>query len=176
MPVLMPFTENGLSVHFPDNNTFRLSDCRAHIAIKSKSVKEMDIGWFDTVSNTLWLVELKAFHNPDNILHSTKDLSKSAIVDRVIEDLLLKSIHTICQVNTDRADTMSCLPQPLEKSTFIKVVHLIRTMPGQDDYLNPMQDKLRVKLSPLIAIFNIHSVTIISYDNAVSKNLLPWVV
>lgn len=176
MPIPMPFEENGVRVHFPDNNTFRLGDCQAHIVIKGKGVKEMDIGWLDTASNTLWLVELKAFNNPANILHQPKDLSDQTIVEAVLDELLRKSIHTICQVNTDRAGTQSCTGQVIANDTAIKLVHLVRTMPGQDTYLDPMQDSIRAKLSPYIAIYNIDAVAIVSYDFAVANHLLGWIV
>mgnify|MGYP001213422668 CR=1 FL=1 len=176
MPLPMPFEENGVRVDFPDANNFRLSDCEAYKAIKSKGVKEMDIGWFDTTSNTLWLVELKGFHNPANIKHQPKDLSNPTIVGSVMEELLDKSIHTICQVTTDRAGTKSCVGQPIADDTAIKIVHLIRVMPGQDAYLDPMQDAIRNKLRPFIAIYNIGAVAVISYDYAVSNRLLNWII
>ncbi|MGI9159080.1 MAG: hypothetical protein ACR2K1_04930 [Saprospiraceae bacterium] len=83
MPVPMPFEENGIRIHFPDSNSFRLSDCQAYLAIKSRGVKEMDIGWFDTARNTLWLVELKAFYHKENLLYQPKDLSKPGIIGAV---------------------------------------------------------------------------------------------
>lgn len=172
----MPFAENGIRVHFPDNNSFRLSDCQAYITISGKGVKEMDIGWFDLNTNTLWLVELKAFNDPNNIRYTPKDLSNQDIVEDVIRELLGKSIHTICQISTNRAGTQSCMSVPISLDTTINLVYLIRTMPGQDVYLNHMQDKLRTDLKPFIAIFNIAAIAVISYDYAVANRLLNWIV
>ncbi len=176
MPIPMPFDENGVRVHFPDNNTFRLGDCPAYIAIKSQCVTEMDIGWLETATNTLWLVELKAFHNPAMPLYAPKDLSDTAIADKIFDNLLGKSIHTICQVNTNRSNTQACIGHPIANNTSIRLVHLVKTMPGQDIYLTPLGDKLRDKLRPYIAIFNIAGVAIVSYDLAVANRLLPWII
>lgn len=176
MPTPMPFEENGVRVNFPDTNHFRLSDCQAHIILSGRGVKEMDIGWYDTTANTLWLVEMKGYYNPANPRHQPKDLSDQDIVDNMLEELVGKSIHTICQLTTDRAGTKSCVAQPITDDTAIKLVHLIRVMPGQDAYLNPLQDAIRAKLSPYIAIYNIAAVTIISYDLAVANRLLSWIV
>ncbi|MEK7255389.1 MAG: hypothetical protein AAB316_11635, partial [Bacteroidota bacterium] len=83
---------------------------------------------------------------------------------------------TICQISTDRAGTQSCVGLPIANDTTINLVHLIRVMPGQDAYLNPMQDAIRAKLSPYIAIYNIAAVAVISYDFAVANNLIGWII
>lgn len=176
MPVPMPFEENGVRVNFPDANNFRLSDCRAYQAISGQGVKEMDIGWWDLAGNTLWLVELKGYYNPANPLHQQRDLSDSSIVSSVLEELFRKSVHTICQISTGRAGTQACTGGILNDTMAVRLVHLIRTMPGQDAYLNPLQDDLRAKLRPYIAIYNIASVVIVSYDHAVANNLLRWII
>ncbi len=176
MPVPMPFEENGVRVHFPDDNTFRLSDCDAYIAIKSKRVKEMDICWFDLDNHTLWLVELKAFFNPANPQYKNKDMAESGIIESVMAELLDKSIHTICQVNSDRAGTKSCIGHPVGVHTSIKLVHLVKTMPGQDTYLNQVQDQLRKEIRPYSAIFNIESVVVLSYEWARNNQILSWIV
>jgi len=132
--------------------------------------------WFDSYSNTLWLVELKAFDNPENVKYKSQDLSDIKIVDYWLSELVDKSIHAICMSNTNRSLTQSCMPIIPENDTKINVVHLLKVIPGQDAYLNPMQDKLRTRLKAYSAIFNISGISIISYDFAVSSHLLTWIV
>ncbi len=172
----MPLEENGVRVHFPDSNYFQLSTCSAYQAISGQGVKEMDIGCLDTTNNILWLVEMKGYYHPSNARHLPKDLSKATEVDNILDELCTKSIHTLCQITTTRAGTKSCIGQVIPDQTSIKLVYLIRTIPGQETYLNPMQDALRAKLKSFIAIYRIDAVTIIDYDYAVSQQLLSWVV
>lgn len=168
--------ENGVCVQFMDSNYFEFSKCAAHIAIKAKGVKETDVCWFDVNKDTLWLIELKAFDNPDNPKYQQQDLTKPDRVTYWLDELTTKSIHATAMVLTNRANTQSCVPHPITDSTKIRIVHLVKVMKGQDEYLSPMQDVLRHNLKPYSAIFKIDSIGIISYDFAVERKLLPWVV
>jgi hypothetical protein len=168
--------ENGVKVKFPDDNDFQFGNCAAYKKIKSQGVKETDVGWFDTHNNILWLVELKAFDNQENKKFKPQDLSNPIIIDYWLSELVDKSIHAVCMSNTNRSLTQSCLPFTPDHATKIKIVHLIKVIPGQDSYLNPMQDKLRLKLKAYSAIFNISSISIVSYDLAVHNRLLNWIV
>ncbi len=47
------FTENGISVEFPNNDYFQFEKCAEYIKIKHLDVKEMDYGWFDANKSTL---------------------------------------------------------------------------------------------------------------------------
>lgn len=172
----MPFEENGIRVHFPDSNYFQLSTCAAYQAISGQGVKEMDIGWLDTSNNVLWLVEMKGYYHPSNAKYFPKDLRISSVVDSLLNELYTKSIHTLCQIYTNRAGTKSCVGQVISDQATLKLVYLIRTIPGQETYLNPMQDAIRAKLKPFIAIYRIDAITIVSYDYVVSQQLLSWVV
>ena len=168
--------ENGVKVRFPDDNDFQFGNCTAYKKIKSQGVKETDVGWFDTYNNILWLVELKAFDNQDNIKFKTQDLSNPILIDYWLSELVDKSIHAVCMANCNRSLTQSCLPFTPDYETVIKIVHLVKVIPGQDTYLNPLQDKLRLKLRAYSAIFNISSISIVSYDLAVQNRLLNWIV
>jgi hypothetical protein len=154
--------ENGVKVRFPDNNYFQFGACIPYQKIKGHGVKETDICWFDTNNDTLWLVELKAFDNPANLKYQTQDLSDSNRVEYWLTELANKSIHSICMSLTNRSATQSCMPSIPNNNTKIRIVHLLKVMPGQESYLDPMQDKLRNSLKPYTAIFNISAISIIS--------------
>ncbi len=169
--------ENGVKVEFPDANYFQFGTCPAYLRIKGKGVKETDVCWFDIASDALWLIELKAFDNPLNPKFLPQDLSISTTVDHWLNELKDKSIHAVSMVLTNRSGTHSCLPflHP-NINTTIKIVHLVKVLPNQDTYLNPMQDKLRQNLKAYQAIFNIDSIMIISYDFAIKNSLISWIV
>jgi hypothetical protein len=98
------------------------------------------------------------------------------MIGAVLNELLDKSIHAICMVHSNRAGTQSCVGQPIAENTRINLVHIIRTMPGQDTYLNPLQDELRQKLNPYLAIFAVSGVVVLSYDLARTNGALGWIV
>ena len=172
----MTLAENGVSVSFPDNNYFQFGSCPAYLALKGQSVKEMDICWFDTKENVLWAVELKSFDNPANLKHIQSNLNDKNIVAGRIEELYKKSVHTLCMLETDRSDTQSCIATGMSSATKFRLVHLINVIPGQETFLSFMQDELRARLKPLLAIFNVESFSIIPYNIAKGGNLLPWIV
>ncbi len=168
--------ENGVKVQFPDKNYFQFSICPAYNNISGKGVKETDVCWFDSNANTLWLVELKSFDNPSNPKYLQQDLSNSSRVEYWLTELKDKSIHSVSMVLTNRSNTQSCMTILPDNNTIINIVHLVKVMSGQEVFLNPMQDELRKNLKAYQAIFNVKSITIISYDFAISNKLLPWIV
>jgi hypothetical protein len=172
----MIIEENGVRVSVPDDNYFQFGKCDAYIAINGQDVKEMDVCWYETGTDTLWLVELKAFDNPANVKYQQQDLNNPQIVEYWLSELEKKTIHAVCMSTINRSQTQSCMTQIPTNSTKIKVVHLLKVIPGQDSYLNPMQDMLRAKLRPYSAIFNISGISVISYDYAVQRNLLNWII
>ena len=168
--------ENGVKVKVPNDNYFQFGKCPAYISINGQGVKETDVCWYETGSDTLWLVELKAFNNPGNVLYKPQDLTDTNVVEYWLTELAGKTIHAICMSTTNRSRTQSCMTTIPTNDTKIKVVHLLKVIPGQDSYLDPMQDRLRSMLRPYSAIFNISGISIISYDFAVQRQLLNWIV
>ena len=173
---MMPHSENGVKVHFPDNNYFFFGNCAAYKAISAHSVKEMDICWLDTALNTLWCVELKAFDDPGNAKFLQQDLSNGGIVKYWIDELYKKTLHTLCMLETDRSKTNSCIVQGINDQTIFKLVHLINVVHGQETLLQFIQDELKIMLKPILAIYNVHSLTVIPYSLAKNKAILPWIV
>ncbi len=88
------YTENGITVQFA-SNYFQFAECEYYKKINWAGVKEMDFGWFDITNNTLWLIELKGYINPNpqNTRFKETDISQPNIIKQKINELLLKSIH-----------------------------------------------------------------------------------
>ena len=173
---MMPHSENGVTVDFPDNNYFFFGDCPAYRTIKSQSVKEMDVCCLEAATNTLWCVELKAFTDPSNAKFANQDLTSTGIIEYWIEELYKKSLHTLCMLETNRSNTKSCVVNGIVDQTTFKLVHLINVLAGQETMLQFVQDKLNIILKPIKAIFNVKSVTVIPYSMARNKSMLPWIV
>lgn len=169
----MPHTENGITVNFPDNNYFQFEGCNAYQNISSHGVKEMDFGWYDVNTNTCWLIELKGYHNPLNPNHQVVDLSSSIEMEKRLKELINKSIHSICMIETERAQTKNCMPFIINNQTAIKLVHVISVRQEQRSYLNFMQDSMRTAFQPFKAIFNVASIAIIDYTQA--QRFFSWI-
>ncbi len=172
MPV---FTENGVSVNF-STNYFQFGECSEYRKISGLGVKEMDFGWLDTNNETLWLIELKGYINPNptNTRFQETDLSQQNIIDAKINELLLKSIHSVCMLDNKRSKTKNCIAPSFNSTSKIKLVHILNIKQEQIDYLNVMKDKLEREFEAYKAIFNVSSILIIDYETA--KKVLNFVV
>jgi hypothetical protein len=58
----MPITESSITLNFPDNNYFRLGDCEGY-KILQNHFAEMDVCWYDSTKDILYLIELKNWGN-----------------------------------------------------------------------------------------------------------------
>jgi hypothetical protein len=174
--IAMPLTEHGVSVHFPDNNYFQFGSCIAYRAIMSMSVKEMDICWLDVTNNILWAVEMKAFDNPANVKHIQQDLSQQNIIKHWINELYIKSVHTLSMLSTNRSGTLGCAMAKINDQTTFKLVHLLNFVPGQESYAPFIQDQLKALLKAYLAIFRVESVSVIPYNIYRGGGLIPWIV
>lgn len=172
----MPHTENGITVHFPDTNYFQFEGCPAYITIKGNGVCEVDFVWWQRANNTLWMVELKGFYDPANPMHSPPDLSNKAKAEKILEKLYDKSVHTLCMIENNRANTSACHGLPITSQTTYKIVHLLRVHPSHATYLQPLSDELKLRLKTFKALYNVSSIAIVDYDRVVSGAIpLPFV-
>ena len=172
MPI---FTENGVSVNF-DTNYFQFEKCYEYRKISGHRVKEMDFGWLDKDNETLWLIELKGYINPDptNRTFQETDLSQQNIIEAKIDELLLKSIHSVCMLDNNRSKTKNCIVSGFNSTSKIKLVHILNIKHEQIDYLNVMKDRLEREFEAYKAIFNVKSILIIDYETA--KTVLNFIV
>ncbi|GAA4144419.1 MULTISPECIES: hypothetical protein [Sphingobacterium] len=173
---MMPYSENGVTVHFPNEDYFFLSECEAYDKLKSFGVKEMDVCWLDKASNVLWMVELKAFDHAENVHFRQVDLSSKDVIEYWLNELFLKSVHTLGMIETNRSGTKKCLIPGIALDTEYKIVHIINVMHGQEEYLSFMKDRLQSQLEPYIKIFNVDSISIIPYNSAKNQKLLKWII
>ena len=136
----------------------------------------MDVCWLNINENTLWMVELKAFDHPRNTLFLQQDISDTTIFDYWLNELYLKTTHTLCMLETDRSGTRQCLVGGIQADTAYKVVHLINVAQGQEEYLSFLKDKLQDLLRPYIHLFNVSSINVLPYAMAKKEKWLPWIV
>lgn len=169
------FTENGISVNF-SSNYFQFENCSEYKKISGLGVKEMDFGWIDTTNDVLWLIELKGYINPNpqNMRFQETDLSQPNIIEQKINELLLKSIHSVCMIDNQRSDTKNCIPINYNSDLKIKLIHILNIKKEHIVHLNGMSAKLNSEFAAYKAIFNIDTIIVIDYDSA--KKLLSFVI
>lgn len=173
---MMPFEENGVKVHFPDENYFQLGECEEYRRINGYGVKEMDICWHQEETDVLWFVELKAFDNPTNDMHIANDLSINDTVDYWLKELERKAIHMLGMFDSKRTAVQPCIPAGIGASTTFKLVFLINPIPGQETHLQTFQDQLRVILRPVLKIHNVSTMTVIPYNLYKNSGEVEWIV
>src|SRR5690606_38556299 len=122
----------------------------------------------------LWIIELKAFYNPDNPRHIPTDLRDQSIIEIKLNELYTKSVHTLCMLETDRSNTQNCKTIRINRDTDFKLIHIISVYPGHEEYLSPMQDKLKDLLKPYLKIFRVSTCTILPYSLYRNSSLIPW--
>ena len=174
----MPYThtENGVTVTFPDTNYFQFAGCPAYTAINSQGVKEMDFIWWQGANDILWMIEMKGYCNPVNRRHQATDLSDKTTSDKKLEELYTKSVHTLCMLQNNRANTDACCHFPIPLNATYKIVHLLHVHPTHETYLSPLSTVLNNRLKTFKALYNVSSVAIVSYQRAVSGAIpLPFV-
>lgn len=168
----MPHCENGVCVDFSNMQYFQFENCQGYIAIKSHGVKEMDFGLQE--KGLLWLIELKSYFDLSNPKHQSTDISRVDIFEEKLEKFTQKAIHSLAMLFGSRINTQSCLKKSITKNTRLKLVYIVSVESRYTLHLQPLGDKLRQKLKPYIALYNIDSVTVLDYTNA--KKSLKWVV
>lgn len=171
----MTIEEHGIILEFPDDNFFQFQNCDEYRRISGDGVKEMDVCWLESERNILWIIEMKAFHNPDNPRHIPTDLTDQNIIDKKLKELYSKSIHTLCLLETNRSGTQHCFTVPISDDTCFKLIHIISVAPGQEIFLAQMKDKLRDMLKPYLKIFRVNTCIVIPYSLYRGDPLFPWI-
>ncbi len=70
--------DSGLVINFPDENYTKIDENKYFENFSSlfKNFKVMDCAWLENENNTLWLIELKNYYNPDNEQYTTTNISE----------------------------------------------------------------------------------------------------
>lgn len=126
--------EGNLQLVFQDTNWTKI-DSNAYADTCGKfsglfdGFKLMDCSWFNRMTNTLWLIEVKQFYNPENPRHQDKDLQQQATINQLIGDLLQKSIATLLLLN-ERNKTSACFPEGATKAKDTKIASILIVKAG----------------------------------------------
>lgn len=177
----MTITESSITLDFPDNNCFRFEKCKGYKDIQN-NFKEMDVCWYEQITDTLYIIELKDWK--DGKLIEERDPSVSAqqikemkegISKFQINTLVKKSVDTVCMfmsVLLERpyaSNIQACAPFQISKSTKIKLLSIINWTNSDISYIANVNTEYRAKMNPYAKLFGIQTFLVMTKNQAVQK-------
>jgi hypothetical protein len=180
----MTIQESSITLNFPDNNCFRFENCKGHKDLQF--VKEMDACWYEQVTDTLYIVELKNWEN--NNLNEENDPNFSAekiqaMKDGIkysrIEQLFEKSLHSVCMFMSIllekpySANIQACSPFLITKTTKIKLLTIINWTSNDVSYIATINAAYKSRFKSFAKLFDISAFLVMTKEQAAQR--FSWV-
>ena len=181
----MPITESGITLNFPDSNYFRFQDCQGYKDIQH-NFKEMDVCWYEEATDTLYIIELKDWHNgrlieeddPNSIPQQINE-TKSNISKSNIDKLVKKSIDSICMFMSILLEKpystkiQLCSPFNINKETKIKLLSIINWTNPDVTYIANVNTAYKSKFKSYARLFAINTYLVMTKEQA--SNIFNWI-
>jgi hypothetical protein len=97
----MIITESSITLDFPDNNCFRFEKCKGYKDIQN-NFKEMDVCWYEQITDTLYIIELKDWKDGKLMEENDPNISAQQIKE-------MKEGISKFQINTQRVYVFVCV-------------------------------------------------------------------
>jgi hypothetical protein len=177
----MPFTESEITLNFPDENYFCFENCTAYKDISNSGIKEMDAGWFDIKTKTLYLIELKDFSKAGDFSKVDDENGKGDKKETALGragGLVKKAADSTAMINSILLKTnwgkalQSNLPCSFDKSYkvwLISIIHINTADQNQTANLSLLNDKFNSFFKGYRQIFNIDFAAVLSHEQAKKK-------
>jgi hypothetical protein len=170
--------ESGFKITVPSATSFRLSESPAYKALSGLSLKEMDVGWWDSETKKIILVELKGFEIWKEFDKSTETAHGHlmAVLNGKATDTLLMLAATWVGTNTGNR-LQASLPSEAHRypgEGNIKLIFLIDTPLSRRALLSPMKDAVNKELAGRMRLFGVRNVILVDLETA-QKMALPIV-
>ncbi len=154
--------ESGLEFEFEDSNCLDLEKCDTYVDIKSKSIKMCEFVFIKNGS-IIFLEAKSSFSRPENAENFEKNIS----------DIVSKMHNAVSLFSGISLKRPYSKPTTLPKNLILnggESVYCILIVTGfEDEWLIPIQDALRIKLSALSKTFSIANVLAINEKTAISR-------
>lgn len=174
----MSITESGITLNFPDNNYFRFEDCQGYNEIQD-NFKEMDVCWYEQATDTLYVIELKDWHDGKLIEENDPNISSQKILE-IKESISKSNINILVKKSVDSVSmfisillgtTFSqkiqfCAPFTITNNTNIKLLSIINWTNPDVTYISTVNTAYRSKFSPYAKLFNIKAYIVMTKDQA----------
>lgn len=157
----MPHTESGITVNFPTPDYYQFEACQHYKQVSGRSIKEMDFIWYEKANKTVWLIELKGFFDPNNEKHQPTDLSIKEVIEKKLNELETKAIHSLIMLTTKRTQLHTCVDFNLTRQK-IKIAFVLEMVPQQVSYLTYISDTLKDRIKTYATLFDIESIIVVN--------------
>jgi hypothetical protein len=181
----MPITESSISLNFPDSNHFRFQDCDGYKEIQN-NFKEMDVCWYDTINDVLYLIELKDWSDgklleeadPSYPAAKLEELKKKITLHRISE-LVKKSIDSSSMFISSllgrpyAAKIELCMPFRISKDTEIVLLSVINWTNPDTSYISTINSEYKSRFQSYAKLFGIKSSVVLTKEKA--KTIFSWI-
>lgn len=167
-------TESGMTFALQKGQYFRFEQAKAYQSIKAFSVTEMDLCYVE--GDTLFLVELKRFYDPQNPKFIPKNISVDDIIEELKASFYKNAWHSLAMLAQNRSNTQTCmagLARPIDfEKCQIKLIFILIIEPNKD--ILPLHKEIAQKLKDVKALFRVDSIAVLDY--AMAKTFYPdWI-
>ena len=167
--------ESGFKVTLYKENSFRFCESPAYQRLSGLSLKEMDIGWWDTTNSKLILLELKGieiWQGFDKSKDTAHDYLVKSLKGKVTDVLLmLAAVWVKTEIGKEIKTSMPSHIHQYQGDGSVKLIFLIDTPASRKSLLLPVKDSINKELAGRVRVFGIKHVTLIDFDIAQKMGL-----
>lgn len=180
----MHLKESSITLEFPDNNYFRICDCKEYR--KLNGIREMDICWYDKNENKLFLIELKDWGNasideegdksiPQNII----DEKKKGIEKYRVKNLFEKSIDSMSIFSSILLDR-SCgrriqndIPFEIDSETKFILISIVNWSDNDESYISNVNTSYKSKFNSYAKLFGVTKYLVLT--KRIAMKYFSWI-
>lgn len=164
----MPYKESQITFDLTGYEYFAFENCPGYQIRSAHQLGEMDLGWYDSSNQHLYIAELKDY---SEWLKADDPKLGQRIVEMFHKSLSVIAMLTAVRSGAAIADTIAaCLPPSWPQANPVHLLHIIHCRPQDEDKLQIMKDKLRDFMKDqYLKLFNIESCTIMSHRQAIKS-------
>ncbi len=167
--------ESGFKVTLSKENSFRFCESPAYQRLSGLSLKEMDIGWWDTTNSKLILLELKGidiWQGFDKYKDTAHDYLVKSLKGKVTDVLLmLAAVWVKTEIVKEIRTSMPTHIHQYQGDGSVKFIFLIDTPASRKSLLPPVKDAINKELAGRVRLFGVKHVTLIDFDIAQKMGL-----
>ena len=182
MPNPITINESNITLTFPnEEQVFRFQDCQEYKELQS--IQEMDVCWYDTPNNELYLIELKDWG--DGVLEKKKNgtlntvqlentITKSRISNLVGKKKDSTLMLSAILLGTNHGQKMhESMPFQINDETTFRFINIINWTKSDTTYINSINSKCKTNFAGCRQLFSLR--TPVTMTKAQAMQRFDWV-
>lgn len=166
---LTAYIESGLKIELDSAISFRLADTKFYRARSGLHLKEMDFGWWDNETRTLWLLEVKGEETWESDSH---EQLIPTLQKKIVDSLLM--LTAMWSGRSPGSELSLELPEPVRISSQVDQIRLVVVIPTpakRKPLLSAVGTKLNQLVCGEIGLFGIRRVSVLDAGSAITRGL-----